>query len=87
MPRAKTPRTPKPKAEKTESKVLQMPETVAVANGNGHSNHAPADIQSEIRRRAYELYESRGYADGGAEQDWIQAEREVLARESKKQTA
>ena len=89
MPRAKTPRTPKPKAEKTENKVLQMPETVAAANGNGHSHssHAPADIQSEIRLRAYELYESRGYADGGAEQDWIQAEREVLARESKKQTA
>jgi hypothetical protein len=81
MPRAKTPRTPKPKAEKTESKVLQMPEAVAVANGNGH------DIQSEIRRRAYELYESRGYANGGAEQDWIQAEREVLALQSKKHTA
>ena len=87
MPRAKTPRTPKTKAEKTESKVLQMPESVAVANGNGHSNHPPADIQSEIRRRAYELYESRGYADGGAEQDWIQAEREVLARQTKKHTA
>ena len=87
MPRAKTPRTPKPKAEKTENKVLQMPETVSVATGNGNSNHSPADIQSEIPRRAYELYESRGYADGGAEQDWIQAEREVLARQSKKHTA
>ena len=87
MPRAKTPRTPKPKAEKIENKVLQMPETVAAANGNGHGNHSSADIQAEIRRRAYELYESRGYADGGAEQDWIQAEREVLARESKKHTA
>ena len=84
MPRAKTPRTPKPKAEKADNKVLQMPEAMAVANANGNGNH---DIEAEIRRRAYELYESRGYADGQAEQDWIQAEREVLARESKKHTA
>ena len=84
MPRAKTPRTPKPKAEKAENKVLHMPEAMAVLNGNGNGNH---DIETEIRRRAYELYESRGYGDGQAEQDWIQAEREVLARESKKHTA
>jgi Protein of unknown function (DUF2934) len=84
MPRAKTPRTPKPKAEKAENKVLQMPEAMAAASGNGNGNH---DIEAEIRRRAYELYESRGYADGQAEQDWIEAEREVLARESKKHTA
>ncbi|HXU18897.1 MAG TPA: DUF2934 domain-containing protein [Terriglobales bacterium] len=87
MPRAKTPRTPKPKAEKAENKVLQMPETVALANGNGNGNHVPTDIETEIRRRAYELYEGRGYADGQAEQDWIQAEREVLARQSQKHTA
>ena len=87
MPRAKTPRTPKTKAEKADNKVLQMPETLAAANGNGNGSHAPADIEAEIRRRAYELYESRGYGDGQAEQDWIQAEREVLARESKKHTA
>jgi len=84
MPRAKTPRTPKPKAEKAENKVLQMPEAMAAASGNGNGNH---DIEAEIRRRAYELYESRGYADGQAEQDWIQAEQEVLARETKKHTA
>jgi len=69
MPRAKTPRTPKTKAEKVENKVLQMPETVAAANGNGHGNHSAADIQAEIRRRAYELYESRGYADDAGTKD------------------
>ena len=87
MPRAKTPRTPKPKAEKAEKKVLQMPETVAVESGNGNGNHVPVDLEAEIRRRAYELYESRGYADGQADQDWIQAEREVLGRQSQKHTA
>lgn len=80
MAKARTPRTPKPKVEKTENKVLQMPET---ANGNGNSNHSAVDVESEIRRRAYELYESRGYIDGQAEEDWIQAEREVRARQRK----
>lgn len=82
MAKARTPRTPKPKAEKTETKVLQMPETAA-ANGNGNGNHSAVDVESEIRQRAYELYESRGYADGQAEQDWIQAEREVRERQQK----
>ncbi len=87
MAKARTPRTPKPKAEKTENKVLQMPEAAAAAAGNGNSNHSAVEVESEIRRRAYELYESRGFVDGQAEQDWIQAEREVRARQSQKHTA
>jgi len=83
MAKARTPRTPKPKAEKTENKVLQMPESAATANGNGNSNHSAVDVESEIRRRAYELYESRGYVNGQAEEDWIRAEREVRARQQK----
>jgi hypothetical protein len=74
MPRAKTPRTTK---TKTDKKVLQMPEIPA--NGNGQ--HAvPADLESEIRARAYELYEQHGFAHGRAQEDWLQAEREVMAR-------
>ncbi|HWH56517.1 MAG TPA: DUF2934 domain-containing protein [Terriglobales bacterium] len=87
MAKARTPRVPKPKAEKAETKVLQMPETAAAANGNGNSNHSAVDVESEIRRRAYELYESRGYVDGQAIEDWIQAEREVRARQSQKHSA
>jgi len=87
MAKARTPRAAKPKTEKTETKVLQMPEAAAPANGNGNSNYSAVDVESEIRRRAYELYASRGYADGQAEQDWIEAEREVLARQSQKHTA
>jgi hypothetical protein len=71
MPRAKTPRITKPKAEK---KVLEMP-----GNGNGNG-FSPADFESEIRVRAYELYEQRGCTPGLDEQDWFAAEREVLAR-------
>lgn len=83
MAKARTPRTPKPKAEKIDNKVLQMPESAVAANGNGNGNHSAVDVESEIRQRAYELYESRGYVDGQAEEDWIQAEREVRARQQK----
>ncbi|HEX6802930.1 MAG TPA: DUF2934 domain-containing protein [Terriglobales bacterium] len=80
MAKAKTPRTVKPKAE--EKKVLQMPET---GNGNGSANHASADVEGQIRLRAYQLFEQRGYVHGLAEQDWLAAEREVLARHANHQ--
>ena len=70
MPKAKTPRTIKPKAGK---KVLQMPEA---SNGNGQ----PLELESEIRVRAYEIYAQRGYTNGREAEDWIEAEREVKAR-------
>jgi hypothetical protein len=71
MPRAKTPRTPKVKAE---NNVLRMPEN----GGNGAATLA--DLESEIRVRAYEIYEQRGYTNGRADQDWFEAEQEILAR-------
>lgn len=41
---------------------------------------ASVNLEEEIRRRAYELYELRGREDGLAEEDWSRAEREVLGR-------
>jgi hypothetical protein len=82
MAKAKTPRVVKPKAEK---KVLQMPDA-----GNGHAvgNYAPGDLEVQIRVRAYELFEQRGYIHGCADEDWFNAEREILARHGdQKQTA
>ena len=38
--------------------------------------------QSEIARRAYEIYLARGYAPGCELDDWLQAERELNARNS-----
>jgi hypothetical protein len=73
MPKAKTPRTIKPKAEK---KVLQMPEAI---NGNGSTSPA-LNLESEIRVRAYEIYAQRGYTNGREADDWFEAEREVIAR-------
>lgn len=37
----------------------------------------PAIIETEIARRAYELYEERGSAPGHELDDWLTAEREV----------
>lgn len=43
---------------------------------------APGDddllVQKSIAMRAYELYVRRGGVDGHAEQDWLQAEEEIL---------
>lgn len=82
MAKARTPRTTK---TKVDNNVLQMPET-GTSNNNGHTNHlASSDLEAEIRRRAYELYEQRGYVDGGSERDWLEAEREVRARRANRE--
>jgi hypothetical protein len=40
----------------------------------------PINLDEEIRRRAYELYQMRGPGGGGEADDWLAAEREVLQR-------
>lgn len=47
----------------------------------------PAELEEQIRRRAYELYEHRGKVDGYALDDWVQAEAEVLRIKSEKTAA
>jgi hypothetical protein len=37
------------------------------------------ELEDQIRRRAYELYEQRGRGDGHVLDDWLQAEDEILA--------
>lgn len=39
---------------------------------------SPANLEEQIRLRAYQLFEERGKQDGFAEQDWIRAEGELL---------
>jgi hypothetical protein len=72
MPKAKSLRTTKPKAIKNHE--------VAAENVTAEFQYSPADLESEIRMRAYELYQQRGYSNGRQEEDWLTAEREVLAR-------
>ncbi|MCC7347477.1 MAG: DUF2934 domain-containing protein [Variibacter sp.] len=37
------------------------------------------DLETQIRQRAYELWAAGGHLQGQAEQNWLVAEREVLA--------
>ena len=42
------------------------------------------DMTPQISKRAYELYERKGRREGRADQDWLQAEREIHREESTK---
>jgi H+-transporting ATPase len=44
----------------------------------------PLDLAPQIATRAYELYEQRGRRDGQADQDWLEAEREIRKGEPHK---
>jgi hypothetical protein len=46
-----------------------------------------SDLEREIRLRAYELYAQRGYEPGHEDEDWLIAEREILARPESQQSA
>jgi len=72
MAKAKSPRN-------GSRKVTEMAEVTPISserNGSGQT----LDLQTEIRRRAYELYLERGCAPGHEYEDWFDAEREILAR-------
>jgi hypothetical protein len=46
-----------------------------------------SDLQEQVRRRAYELYEERGRVNGHDVADWLQAESEVRQQKSKAMAA
>jgi DUF2934 family protein len=41
------------------------------------------ELEEQIRRRAYELYEQRGREDGHELDDWLQAESEITQKKAK----
>ena len=62
---------PAPVAERSEVKGLGKPKAPVAA---------PRTItQDDIARRAYDIYASRGYADGDPVADWHEAERQLKA--------
>ena len=84
MAKARTPRTPKA----TNNPVITMPEAGSVSLVRKTSlNTSPSDLEAKIRARAYQLYQDRGSVPGLDIQDWLTAEREILARQSHQQTA
>ncbi len=44
---------------------------------------SPVDLQEQVRRRAFELYEVRGREDGHDLDDWLQAELELVQKRTK----
>ena len=83
MPRAKTPRSNGKKqitADGSTAAAAMMAEVNASPEARKHTLPIPINVEEEIRRRAYELYEQRGCTPGHEHEDWFVAEREVLAR-------
>lgn len=72
-----------PRRKKSES--IQGRETAASQKESVQSQSLspPDDIQARITDRAYELYAERGYRQGYALEDWLEAEREILGLECK----
>lgn len=47
------------------------------------STESAGEVQDQIRRRAYALYEERGRTDGHDLDDWLRAESEVTHQKTK----
>jgi hypothetical protein len=77
MAKAKTARTKKNgNGNGAESTVNPSVQTLT----DTKTNVIPINLEEEIRRRAYEIFEERGRTPGNEHEDWVRAEREVLAR-------
>jgi Protein of unknown function (DUF2934) len=87
MPRAKAPRatTPPNKQVLTMPEVTSTPQTRKAATSSANSQNTEVEVQ--IRERAYELYLERGGTPGRENEDWLRAEREVMARQNQRQSA
>lgn len=64
-------------SEKTRKFEVRKPEA---RKPEPRKNVVPINLEDEIRRRAYELYQQRGSASGSEAEDWVTAEREILQR-------
>ncbi|MBV8052348.1 MAG: DUF2934 domain-containing protein [Acidobacteriaceae bacterium] len=59
------------------STTLRWPE---MSSGENRQSFLVELVERKIRSRAQALFEQRGYVDGFALQDWLQAESEVLGK-------
>jgi len=84
MPRAKTPRNGSTALTPSHSKqVIPMPDggsPVLVKRNHSDGSARPAELETAIRQRAYELYEERGRKGGNEQDDWFRAEQEIVAK-------
>jgi Protein of unknown function (DUF2934) len=70
-----------PRAASTQTEAAR-PETrkLGVVKNDSRPHVVPINLDDEIRRRAYELAEQRGFSAGHETEDWLIAEREILQR-------
>jgi|ERR1700683_1706217 len=79
--------TPAPVAMKPETKTAPEPRKKLEVVKTEPRRVVPINVEEEIRRRAYELYQQRGAKPGGEREDWLAAEREVRQRYQQQQSA
>jgi hypothetical protein len=65
---------------KLENRVAPEPRKFEIRKTEPRKNVVPINIEDEIRRRAYELYQRREPGTGSEAEDWLTAEREVMQR-------
>ena len=73
---------PKPTkdSEATSEARQETPKIFEVRKTDPRNNVVPINLEDEIRRRAYELYQQREPGAGTEAGDWFTAEREVMQR-------
>jgi hypothetical protein len=76
-----------PIATKPEPKIAPEPRKKLEVVKTEPRRVVPINVEEEIRRRAYELYQQRGARPGGEREDWLTAEREVRQRYNQQQSA
>ena len=72
------PRTPRSNSKKNGNSISSA--TAPALAVDVMNNIVPINLEEEIRRRAYELFELRAGAPGSDQEDWLRAESEVLGR-------
>jgi hypothetical protein len=65
---------------KLEAKAAPDARKFELMKNESRTNVVPINLDDEIRRRAYELYQQRGSGHGSEAADWLNAEREVRQR-------
>jgi len=79
------------KAKTTRSTTTPTPKITPISGPalapEGNRKQPTADVEGQIRARAYELYVQRGSEPGHEHEDWLVAEREILDRSNQQQSA
>ena len=88
MAKAKTPHNGSAKPVKFAIAAAELPEIkparkAKTARPEATKSVAPPNLDEQIRRRAYELWEQCGYQPGHESEHWLSAEREIMSRHSR----